>query len=143
MKQQKPLHEMYVVDEVSGCWNWNGCLTHNGYGQMTAAQRRWSAHRYFFVKYRGHIPPGMLVCHHCDNRKCVNPEHLFLGTFKDNTQDMMRKGRNKSPFKEICVRGHRMEGQNVYVSPKGKRNCRACQKERERKWRVKDVLQIL
>lgn len=81
-----------------GCWEWTGALTRGGYGRFRGSRHQyartdWFAHRYGWVQWFGEIPRGLLVCHKCDNRKCVRPSHLFLGTYKDNTQDMMAKGR--------------------------------------------------
>lgn len=81
----------YVVDPESGCWNWNGSL--NGYGRVNIGGKNRYAHRYFYELHRGKIPEGLLVLHRCDNKKCVNPEHLFTGTQVDNMKDMFEKGR--------------------------------------------------
>lgn len=65
------------------------------------------AHRYAFEVHVGPIPQGLYVCHTCDNRRCINPEHLFLGTHQDNMDDRERKGRNKVPVNATGSKAHR------------------------------------
>lgn len=93
-----------VSKSANGCWNWIGAKAGNGYGNIVNKTYQGYAHRLFFALYKGKIPAGMLVCHTCDNRSCVNPEHLFLGTHNDNTQDMMKKGRFNPPVGERMAR---------------------------------------
>jgi hypothetical protein len=76
------------------CVIWTGAVIQNsGYGQFRDGNRRFLAHRWAYEQKHGEIPRGMLVCHTCDTRLCVNENHLFLGTYKDNYDDMIRKGR--------------------------------------------------
>lgn len=79
--------------EGNACWEWRAQKSPSGYGKVTFRGRSWRAHRLAYVFEHGAIPAGLLICHHCDNPGCVRPDHLFAGESKDNSQDMVRKGR--------------------------------------------------
>lgn len=83
---------------VSGdCWEWSGSCDRDGYGVMSIKRgKQYRVHRVSYTEFIGEIPDGMLVCHTCDNRKCFNPEHLFIGSPRDNTLDMINKSRKVS-----------------------------------------------
>ena len=78
-----------------GCWEWRGSANRQGYGWFRDGKKNARANRAAFELLVGPIPPGMDVLHHCDNPRCVNPHHLFLGTDKDNAVDREAKGRGK------------------------------------------------
>lgn len=85
---------------IDECWEWQAFIHPSGYGMIAQgnnARKMLLAHRVSWELEYGEIPFNVLVCHDCDNRKCVNYNHLFLGNYKDNSQDMITKGRGKLP----------------------------------------------
>jgi hypothetical protein len=100
----KTLHERFWAkvkrNAPDACWPWVGVILGNGYGSLTAFNKADTAHRVSWMLANGPIPTGLFVCHKCDVRSCVNPAHLFIGTAKDNTRDMIAKGRAR--FFGIC-----------------------------------------
>jgi hypothetical protein len=85
------------TERSSGCWRWTGARSKDGYGQIGIGNKILYTHRVAWELTHGSIPQGMWVLHHCDNKKCINPDHLFLGTRLDNIRDMLAKGRGKVP----------------------------------------------
>lgn len=92
----------------SGCWLWIGATTPGGYGKLRNKGKTYIASRAAWLAHRGAIPAGMCVLHKCDTPPCVNPDHLFIGSLADNTQDMLRKGRHWIPADRDFARGVRL-----------------------------------
>lgn len=127
------------VTPCDGCWIWRGNVNALGYARLVFMNKNYAASRIIFELYYGPIPHGMYACHICDTPRCVNPEHLFIGTAKDNVHDAWRKGRatvQKAAAasrmqrinQESCKRGHPLAGDNLYLY-KNHRGCRTCRKQ--------------
>lgn len=82
-----------VDKKQTGCWEWTGAKRKKGYGSFQWGGKPWAAHRAAWTMFRGPIPEGLVVCHRCDNPPCINPDHLFIGTARDNVGDAIAKGR--------------------------------------------------
>lgn len=119
------------VSEPDVCWEWVGACHQVGleYGHFWDGKKLVGAHRFSYLLHHGPIAKGLLVMHKCDNPKCVNPNHLQLGTPKDNMQDMIAKGRKKSngyDQRTHCIRGHELSGDNLRATGNGTRQCKTC-----------------
>lgn len=91
------------IDNVSGCWVWSGYV--DKYGMMSFRGKKYRVHKLAYAVFHTDIEEQTIVCHHCDNPSCCNPEHLFLGTQLDNMQDMIKKGRNENIIRACRVMG--------------------------------------
>lgn len=89
-----------MIEQTFGpCIEFAGCKDSKGYGLKRVGSKLKKAHRLAWEETHGEIPDGMIICHHCDNPACVNVGHLFLGTYQDNMDDKIRKGRQSPPLR--------------------------------------------
>lgn len=104
MSDNRPLKDrvlaLCIPVTESGCWLWLSCTRPNGYGTLKYKNRRVAAHRASYTAFKGPIPSGMCVCHKCDTKSCVNPDHLYAGTHKDNRRDALLRLRTNIPWGE-------------------------------------------
>ena len=88
--------EKVVIDDHTGCWIWQGSISLRGYGKIVCGSNRGAlAHRFSYELFHGKLENEKVIIHSCDNTKCVNPDHLRLGTRQENTEDARLKGRLK------------------------------------------------
>lgn len=117
------------VEKTPTCWLWTASMS-TGYGQFYLRGRIVPAHRVSYKLQYGQPSPQLCVLHTCDNRICVRPDHLFIGTKSDNTWDSVWKGRHGRVKKTHCPEGHGYSIENTYLNSNGKgglaRHCRIC-----------------
>jgi hypothetical protein len=117
--------ESRVVKTEAGCWEWQGTLSWNGYPDIGFRGKNWRGNRLAIMLWKEPVPKGMDACHTCDNRKCLNPDHLWIGTRKQNHRDSVNKGRHYRGNLKFCKHGHEFTPENTYYIPNG-RACKTC-----------------
>lgn len=139
-RQTKESFLKRVRIKSTGCWHFKGASDSRGYGKVGLSGKVVGAHRASWILHNGEIVGDLLVCHKCDNPRCVNPEHLFLGTHQDNMQDMINKGRagfqngiGGGAKKDFCKKGHEYLVLGFYLNHRGHKNCKQCSKDRYNK----------
>jgi hypothetical protein len=138
-----PWQDRVIPEPNTGCLLWDGPTVDGKYAQIKRKGSRIFVHRFVWEEARGPIPDGLLVCHRCDVPACCNVDHLFLGTHKDNTQDMLAKGRGGRPtngFERLthCIRGHEFSFRNTRLRRDGSRACRECARLKTAAYRARD-----
>lgn len=136
-KKRDPIERFmaFVIPEPnSGCLLWLGADGGDGYGRFYFDGKVRAAHIVSYTLFKGEVPSGLIVMHSCDLGFCVNPDHLNAGTYQDNMDDCVRKGRNTSgqylAQRSSCKSGHEFVGDNLYRRSDGSRGCRACDRIR-------------
>lgn len=128
----------FIINKETHCWEWTGGISSGGYGTFTLKNKIHTASRYSYELYIGEINDELLVCHTCDNRKCVSPFHFFLSTYLDNLIDAQNKGRRLvavCPSLQMYDKGCRCDG---CLQLK-----RACVSKAMKKWRKNNPDKIL
>lgn len=118
------------IETSSGCWSWLACTNHAGYGVIRFEQKNYLVHRLVYTLLIGPIPEGLVLDHLCRTPSCTNPAHLEPVTLAENVRrGNAGKVNNRQAEKTHCTRGgHPLSGDNLYVCPRGKRECKACRK---------------
>jgi len=133
-REQAFMEKVVVVE--TGCWVWQGGRGgyENSYGTFFNGERTERAHRWAYRTWVGDIPPGMTLDHLCRVRLCVNPRHLEPVTKRVNTLRSPNAVSAVNARKTHCPQGHPLSGRNLYRDPANRRVCRACARDRYRRW---------
>ena len=127
-----------TIVTTGGCWEWQGHRNSVGYGQGCFANRQWIVTRLVQCAVRGAFDRVLDVCHSCDNPACCNPDHLWLGTMKDNIRDARQKGRHFLGARTECPKGHPYAPDNtathVDIHGHSHRRCLTCERAKGRIW---------
>ena len=113
--QTERFYSKISKDQQTGCWEWTAALDRDGYGTFKLNGKKWRAHRLSWTIKNGDIPEDIVVCHSCDNRKCCNDAHLFLGNNRMNTYDAIRKRRKADTSGEANGRAKLTENKVIEV----------------------------
>lgn len=128
-----------VPEATTGCWLWLGKVDRSGYGEVSVGSHLRRAHRVSYEAFAGPIPAGKMVLHRCDQPSCVNPDHLYVGTAKENMRDCVDRGRHGLASRTHCKNGHELTPENVslYVDKRGwrVRRCKACRLAHVKAWK--------
>lgn len=112
----------------NGCIEVRGFHNEDGYAQLSHRSLGVFAHRVVTILKKGPIPPNKMACHDCGNHGCVNEDHLYIGTMKQNARDTVNHGRHLEANKTHCIHGHPFDEENTRICKKGKRHCKTCEK---------------
>jgi len=132
-KSTHPIERFWPkVERTDTCWLWLGSISNYGYGSIWAYGRNVRVHRWAYEHFVGPIPDGLVIDHLCRVRHCVNPAHMEVVTNAENLRRQVPCAEKPWLRKTHCKRGHELVGDNVYITPRGTRHCRPCQRKRNR-----------
>lgn len=139
---EERFNQKWTLEPSTGCWLWTASVNKQGYGFFKLNGKMQRSHRVSWILRFGELADDICVLHKCDVTGCVNPYHLFLGSYSDNQIDAITKGRRIQPkgygriwasirktgvpLRQECPRGHQFDKKNLYINKNGHHVCRAC-----------------